>query len=141
MVQTLKVAVGDHKGKMQLTGMGHTAAKVAIDYPPPMGEDQGFTSLELLMVSLASCSSHSIQYVMSTMGMKVEDIRAEAVGQRRVDQHPTVVTSIALKYLIKGSGLQKAKVEEAIRMAEEKYCPVWAMLKPATAITWKVEVS
>jgi putative redox protein len=140
MTQTLSVVVGDLKGKMQLTGIGHTNSRVAIDYPPPLGEDSGFTSLELLLVSLASCSSHSIQYVMGTMGMKLEDIKAEATGQRRLDQHPTVLTSIALSYEIKGSGLQAAAIEKAIRMAEEKYCPVWAMLKKQVEITWKFQL-
>jgi uncharacterized OsmC-like protein len=28
-------------------------------------------------------------------------------------------------------------VENAIRMAEEKYCPVWAMLKNEVEIMWK----
>jgi putative redox protein len=138
MTQTLNVTVGDFKGKMQLTGKGHTEARVAIDYPPPLGEDTGFTSLELLMVSLASCSSHSIKYVMSTMGMELQDIKANAVGQRRVDQHPTILTAIELTWEIKGKGLDQAKVEQAVRMAEEKYCPVWAMLKKEVGITWKV---
>jgi putative redox protein len=140
MTQTLKVVVGNLKGKMQLTGCGHTEARVAIDYPPPMGEDTGFTSLELLMVSLASCSSHSIQYVMSTMGMELQDITASAVGKRRVDQHPTVLTQIELTWALKGKGLEQAQVEKAIRMAEEKYCPVWAMLRKEVEISWKVQL-
>lgn len=141
MIQTLKVSVGDLIGKMQLTGSGHSEAKVAIDYPAPLGEDKGFTSLELLMVSLASCSSHSIQYVMGTMGMKLEDIKAEAVGQRRIDQHPTILTAIELLYKIKGKDLQREAVEKAIQMAEDKYCPVWAMLKGTVNITWKFELA
>ena len=140
MTQTLKVVVGNLKGKMQLTGSGHTEARVAIDYPPPMGEDTGFTSLELLMVSLASCSSHSIQYVMSTMGMELQDITASAVGQRRVDQHPTVLTSIELTWAVRGKGLEQGHVEKAIRMAEEKYCPVWAMLRKEVEISWKLQL-
>lgn len=75
------------------------------------------------------------------MGMKLEDIKAVATGQRRLDQHPTVLTSIALSYEIKGPGLQADMVEKAIRMAEEKYCPVWAMLKRQVEITWKFQLS
>jgi len=136
MTQTLNVTVGDLRGKMQLTGSGHTTARVAIDYPPPMGEDKGFSSLELLLVSLASCSSHSIQYVMSTMGMKLDDIKANAVGHRRLDQHPTLLTKIELTWEIRGKGLEEEKVRKAIQMAEEKFCPVWAMLKSGTEISW-----
>jgi putative redox protein len=140
MTQTLKVQVGDLKGRMQLTGRGHANAKVAIDYSPPLGEDNGFTSLELLMVSLASCSSHSIQYAIGTMGLKLEDIKAEATGQRRIDQHPTVLTKIELLYEIKGAGLRTDSIEKAIHMAEDEYCPVWAMLKKEVEITWKYQL-
>ena len=136
MTQTLTVTVGDLQGKMRLTGSGHTDARVAIDYPPPLGEDRGFTSIELLMVSLASCSSHSIKYVMGTMGMELGDIRATAVGQRRVDAHPTVLTGVALAWDIRGRGLERERVEAAIRRAEETYCPVWAMLKASVPISW-----
>jgi putative redox protein len=136
VTQTLKVTVGDLKGKMHLTGKGHTDALVEIDYPPPMGEDNGFTSLELLMISLASCSCHTIQYVLGTMGMKPEDIRANVTGQRRLDQHPTVLTGIELMYEIRGPGLSKENVEKAINLAKEKFCPVWAMLNKEVTVTW-----
>lgn len=141
MTTTLKVSVGNLKGRMQLTGAAQSAYSVPIDYTPPHGEGKGFTSLELLLLSLASCSTHSIQYVMGTMKLNLEDIKAEAVAQRRMDQHPTVLTKIEMTYEIKGAGLQADVVEKAIRVAEEKYCPVWAMLKKEGEITWKFHVT
>lgn len=45
-----------------------------------------------------------------------------------------------MKYEVKGDGLDKAAVEKAVKMAEEKYCPVWAMLRNSVAVTWECSV-
>ena len=138
--QMLRVEVGDLKGKMNLTGRGHSPFAVAIDYPPPLGGDQGFTSLELLMVSLASCSCHTIKYVLESSGNSVTKIGATVTGHRRIDEHPTVLTKIELEYTLSGEGLRPESVEKAIRAAEEKMCPVWAMLKGNVEIVWKYSI-
>ncbi len=138
--QTLRVEVGDLEGKMNLTGKGHSPFTVSIDYPPPLGEDHGFTSLELLMVSLASCSCHTIKYLLERSGNRIAKIGAIATGHRRVDAHPTVLTRIELDYSLSGDGLGSDPVEKAIRTAEEKMCPVWAMLKGNVEVSWKYAV-
>ncbi len=138
--QELRIEVSDLKGKMNLTGRGHTPFTVSIDYPPPLGEDQGFTSLELLMVSLASCSCHTIKHLLERSGAHVAKIRASAIGHRRVDEHPTVLNRIELNYSASGEGLCSEVVERAIRTAEDKMCPVWAMLKGNVEIGWKFTV-
>jgi uncharacterized OsmC-like protein len=138
--QELRIEVGNLKGKMNLKGKGHTPFTVSIDYPPPLGEDQGFTSLELLMVSLASCSCHTIQYLIERSGAHVTKIGASAIGHRRADEHPTVLTKIELNYALSGERLCSEVVESAIRTAEDKMCPVWAMLKDKVEIHWKYAV-
>ncbi len=136
----LNVSVGDLKSKMQMTGRGHTGHEVAIDYTPPMGEDQGFTSLELLLVSLGSCSAHTIKFLLEKMGKTVEKLDVQVTGKRRMDEHPTVVTNAHLKYTLKGSGIDQAVIEKAVKMAEEKYCPVWAMLRNNVTVTWECAI-
>jgi uncharacterized OsmC-like protein len=34
-----------------------------------------------------------------------------------------------------GPGLDPAVVEKAIKMSEDKYCPVWAMLKGSVTVS------
>lgn len=138
--QTLRVEVGDLRGKMNLTGKGHSPFTVSVDYPPPLGEDGGFTSLELLMVSLASCSCHTIKHMLESSGNRVSDVRAVATGHRRMDAHPTALTKIELDYSLSGEGLCSDSVEKAIRTAEEKTCPVWAMLKGNVEIAWRYAI-
>ena len=61
-------------------------------------------------------------------------LTVEARGKRR-DEHPTVLTEIALEFVITGAGTDPDRVAQALKMAEEQLCPVWAMLKGGTPIT------
>jgi putative redox protein len=137
----MKVRVGDLKGKMQLKGTGHTRHEVQIDYIPPFGEDNGFTPLELLMVSLASCSGHTVQLLLQKMGKTIEQLEVLANGTRRMDEHPTIITDINLQFNLKGDKIDVPSVEKAINMAAEELCPVWAMLNNNVTITWKYSIS
>ena len=137
----MKVRVGDLQGRMQLKGKGHTDHEVQIDYIPPFGEDDGFTPLELLMVSLASCSGQTIQLLLKKMGKTIEQLEVLAQGNRRMDKHPTIISDINLQFNLKGEKLDAPSVENAIKMSENQFSPVWAMLKSNVAITWKYSIS
>ena len=140
-IKILKVEVGKAKGKMQLTGKGHSASTVAIDYSSPLGEDNGFTPIELLMISLAGCSIHTIQYILGKSGIKVDDINVIVTGQRRMNEHPTILVRMELEYQIRGNNLSASAFEKAIKEAEERICPVWAMLDEGIEIEWKYTIN
>jgi uncharacterized OsmC-like protein len=57
-----------------------------------------------------------------------------------MDAHPTLLTKIELEYSLSGNGLGCDSVEKAIRTAEEKMSPVWAMLKGNLEIVWKYAI-
>jgi putative redox protein len=141
MHMEMKVRVGDLQGKMQLKGKGHTDHEVQIDYIPPFGEDNGFTPLELLMVSLASCSGQTVQLLLQKMGKTIEQLEVLANGNRRMDKHPTIITNIELQFNLKGDKLDAPSVENAIKMSEKEFSPVWAILKNNVAITWNYSIS
>ena len=140
MPTELKVRVGGLSGKIRLTGSVRGLYEVPIDYAPPLGEGNGFTSLELLMTSLCSCSGQTLLYLFSKEKMKIENIEIEATGQRRIESHPTVLTAIELHYRFYGKSIDTAIVERSLAETEEKLCPVWAMLKASTKITWNYEI-
>lgn len=127
------------KGQSVLCGKAHTPHEVQIDYVPPFGGDDGFMPLELLLVSLAGCSLHTVLFLLRKMGKSVKGLEVRAVGQRR-DEHPTVFTEIQLQYDLKGDKLDPVSVEQAIKMSEETYCPVWAMLKNGPALSSKYQI-
>jgi putative redox protein len=122
--------------KMVFKGKGHSRHEVQIDYLPPLGGDDGLTGTELLLISLAGCSAQTVLTLLRKMGKTVEAMEVQASGSRQ-DEHPTVFTGIELKFSLKGENLDAPSVERAIRQSEEKYCPVWAMLKRNIPISWK----
>jgi putative redox protein len=126
-------------GKMAFTGKGHLPLSVPIDYVPPLGDDQGFMPLEMLLISLAGCSGASVALLLGRAEQKVSTLEVHASAERR-SEHPTVFTSIHLEFHIRGKAVDSAAVEKTIRVSEERFCPVWAMLKPGVPITTSFSV-
>ncbi len=117
--------------RMRATNGPHT---ITTDYPvSPQDQPAGFKPMELLLVSLASCAGSVVASLLARLHQPVGGVEVEARGQRR-DEHPTVFTTIALEFIVRGSGVEPAAVERAIAHAD-RLCPVWAMLKPGTQLT------
>jgi putative redox protein len=51
-----------------------------------------------------------------------------------------VFTAIRIHHVVTGLGVDAACVEEAIRLSEEKYCSVGAMLKQSAGISTTYEI-
>jgi putative redox protein len=94
--------------------------------------------MELVLIGLCACTATD---VVSILRKKREpfaglEVRAEA---ERATTSPTVYTSIKLIYTVSGPVSRKA-VEDAVRLSEEKYCGVSAMLKSTARITTEVHL-
>lgn len=106
---------------------------VTTDYPVKPGAAlAGFTPMELLLASLASCSGSVVASLLARLHQPVTGVEVNARGVRR-DEHPTVFTSIALEFVVRGRGVSPGAIQRAIQHAD-RLCPVWAMLK-GTPIT------
>ena len=101
---------------------------IAIDYTPPLGDDRGYTPLELQLISVAACSASAVALLARRMKREVSRITVAARGERRTE-HPLCFARIELEFVVESPDASDAEVEKAIRMSEETYCPVWAMLK------------
>ena len=114
--------------KLHFTGRAEFAHDVPIDHAPPLGEGQGISPMEVLLMSLAGCSGQTVASLLEKMRQDVRAFSVTASGAKR-DDHPRVFTDIRLEFRIEGNALDRALIEKALRLTEEKYCPVWAMLK------------
>jgi putative redox protein len=95
--------------------------------------------MELVLIGLCVCTATD---VVSILRKKREPfsglhVRAEA---ERAKEPPTVYTSIKLIFTISGKVARKA-AEDAVRLSEEKYCSVSAMLKGTARITTEIHFS
>ena len=97
----------------------------------------GSSPMELVLIALCGCTGYD---VVSILGKKREpftsvEVRAEA---DRAADPPTVYTEIRLVYRVGGNVSHKA-VEDAVRLSEEKYCSVAAMLHKTVKVSYVIE--
>ncbi len=113
---------------------------IQIDGSPDVGgEGKGVRPMQLLLMSLAGCSSIDVVTLLKKMRQPLEDIRVEVNGVRDMNEVPAVFKKIHLQFFLKGN-LDEAKVRKAIGMSVEKYCSVGRMLDKTAEITWGVEI-
>ena len=122
-----------HRGGMRFEGKSRSGRTVELDFAPPGEPVEGYTPLELLLASLAACSGQVTAGLLKRMGQEIAGFRVIARGVKK-DVHPTVLTSVVLEFEFTGGRLEPASVERALALSEERYCPVWAMLKAAVPI-------
>jgi len=120
--------------KVHFQGNARDCSSIDIEYPPPYGEGIGHTSLELFLLSLASCSGTSVIVLLRKMGKTIDGLKVHASGIRR-DTHPTCFESINLIFHIISENADEMSVKKAISVSEESLCPVWAMIKNNVAIS------
>lgn len=122
------------RGGMRFEGVsGRAGRTVALDFAADDRLIDGFLPLELLLASLAGCSGQVVVGLLQRMGQEVKDLTVRARGTKK-EIHPKVFVSIELEFEFRGGKLDGASVEKALALSEERFCPVWAMLKGGTAI-------
>ena len=128
MAQELTVTVDLVNDKVQFTGVSRSNPAVKCDYFPPLGNGEGYTGLELLLMSLAVCSATAIVHLLRKMGRDVSGFKVNARGVRK-DALPMTFEKIFLDYVVTSRDAEDLDIGKAVRLSEESYCPVWALLR------------
>jgi len=126
--QTLITDVRLTDEKVGFSGYARHNPEVKMDYFPPFGEGNGYTGLEMLLLSLSACSGTAIAVLLRRMGRHIRGFEIHAVGMRQ-EELPMAFNLIDLEFRIQSTDVSPAEVEKAIALAEQSMCPVWAMLK------------
>jgi putative redox protein len=93
--------------------------------------------MELVLIGLCGCTGYDVASILRKKREPFTGIEIHAEAERAKDP-PMVFTSIHLIYRISGKVSHKA-AEDAVRLSEEKYCSVAAMLHKTAKITYKIE--
>jgi putative redox protein len=128
----LEVSLELMNQKLHFSGNAYGDQPISIDYYPPYGDNLGYTSLELLLLSLASCYGSALALLLRKMGKSVELLEIKSHGARK-QEHPTGFSQIGINIEIK-TDANRDEVEKVLRLAEDRYCPVYDMLKGNVAI-------
>jgi putative redox protein len=119
--------------KLHFTGTVGNNTPISIDYIAPLGDDLGYTSLELLLLSLESCIGSAVLTFLRRMGKTITGCEIHARGLRK-EEHPTGFCRIIVEINLKSPDVTDADLKKVIFMAEDKYCPVWSMIKGNTEV-------
>jgi len=98
------------------------------------GKGSGFSPLQLLLAALGGCTGIDIVDIMRKQRQKVADLEIVVSGER-VKKPPRVYSSIHVEYRVKGLDIKEKALQRAIKLSEDKYCSVGAMLKAKAKVT------
>lgn len=124
----LTTAISLVNDRLLFEGMVEGNKPISIDYIPPLGNNLGYTSLELLLLSLSSCVGSAVLTFLRKMTKNIESFEINSIGHRKTE-HPTGFSRIELTIHLKSEDVTDADVIKVLKLTEESYCPVWSMLK------------
>lgn len=126
--------------KVKFRGVSGSNPEVILDYTPPIGDGEGYTALELFLVSLATCSGTAIALLLRKMRKDMSGLEVSAKGSRR-EQHPTYFEKIHLEFNLVSTDAEDADIEKAVKLSEESICPVWNMIKNNVEISYGYNIT
>lgn len=114
--------------RVRFSGTSRNNPAVFMDYFPPLGDGEGYTGLEMLLLSLSGCSSTAITVLLRKMNRTITGLTVDSSGIRQ-ETAPYAFSRIDLLFTLTSPDAGEADLEKAIHLAETSMCPVWAMLK------------
>src|SRR5579864_900362 len=100
----------------------------------------GAKPIEMIAVGLAGCTAFDVitilrqKYHQKITGYQV---RVEA---DQAERPPQVFTTVRIHHVVTGVGIDEVALQEAIRLSEDKYCSVGAMLQKAATFQTTHEI-
>ena len=100
----------------------------------------GAKPIELVAVALAGCTAFDvITMLRQKHHQKVTGYEVH-VEADQAERPPQIFTAVRIRHVVTGFDIEKAAVEQAIRLSEEKYCSVGAMIQKSATLHTEVEI-
>jgi putative redox protein len=98
----------------------------------------GNSPTALVLIALCGCTGYDVVTILQKKREPFTAVEVHAQAQKAASP-PRVYTEIKLIYRVAGNVSPKA-VEDAVRLSEEKYCSVAAMLNKTAKITYEIHL-
>jgi putative redox protein len=121
-----------HKVKFDIeSASGHT---VSVDDAPVFGDDEAMRPTEMLMAALGSCTGINVVLLMKKFKQPLKSLTVEVEGEQEMEW-PRAFKKIEITFVLGWDGkYDKEKVDQAIDLACNRYCPIHATLTHGTKI-------
>jgi putative redox protein len=114
--------------------------EIVSDYYPPLGNEEGYKPLQLFLISLGTCTGGTILPILRKMRKNIASYEMKVEGIRRIE-HPTSFSKIIMEISVQSSDIKEDDMKLVLQKAEEKYCPVWAMIDKSVEIETVIKIA
>jgi putative redox protein len=128
MSEKVEASVRLIDNKVKFSATANDNPEIILDYVPPIGTGKGYMPLQLFLISFSSCAAATVVALLRKFGKHIDGMKVDVSGTRH-EQHPTSFDKILLKFEFISDDLTEEDAQNAIAKSEEKYCPVWTMIK------------
>ncbi|HET6144174.1 MAG TPA: OsmC family protein [Candidatus Acidoferrales bacterium] len=123
-------------GKERFIAQSPSGHMVALDSDRATNGAPG--PMELLLIALGACTATDMVSILAEKRQKLDSLEVEVSGVRS-EEPPRVWARLEILYKLRGM-LEETAVQHAIRLSEEKYCSVAAMLGKTAVISSRFEI-
>jgi len=121
------------KENVCFTGVAGSGHSIIVDGASKAGN----SPMELVLIGLCGCTGYDVASILRKKREPFSSLEVRAEAERAPDP-PTVYTAIKLTYRVGGKVSHKA-FEDAVKLSEQKYCSVSAMLQKTAKINYQIE--
>lgn len=115
-------------------GVGNTAHTLMMDGDSKVGN----SPMDLVLIGLCGCTAVDVVTILKKKREPFTTVEVSAEAEK-ASTSPRVYTKIKLRYRVGGKVSRKA-VDDAVRLSEEKYCSVAAMLHRSAKISYEIDL-
>lgn len=127
-------------GGAAFIGLSSGGHSVVMDGPPEGGgRNLGPRPMEMLLLSMAACSTYDVVSILKKSREEVDDVDVK-ISATRAEDHPKIFTKIHLHFVVTGKDIKPKNVERAIELSATKYCSASIMLGAMAEISHDFEI-
>src|SRR5208283_3651402 len=130
---TLTQPLSTHRQFIATSGTGH---HFLID---DAAGNTGAKPIELVAIALAGCTAFDVIGILRKKRQQVTGYEVKVEADQTPDP-PQVFTKVRIHHIVTGVDIAEHALRDAIRLSEEKYCSVGAMVKQSAEIESTYEV-
>ena len=94
---------------------------------------------DLLLMAVGACTAVDVVGILHKKRQQFTGLQINVTGEQDADP-PWTFRKIHIEYVVRGKGLAEKAVEQAIELAESKYCSVSATVRGVAQVTTSYQI-